>query len=99
THCAVVESVCGSTRGSIRHLWRVGVARSRSCEYSAAPDRSDRLMPSTDAKQLVDLAERMGIPTEDAVQRVIMRIVDGPTRPTPPHARRSHCDTRLPVMS
>ena len=32
-------------------------------------------MTPTDARQLVELAERMGIPTEDAVQRVIMRIV------------------------
>ena len=50
-------------------------------------------MTSTDAKALVNLAERMGIPTEDAVQRVVMRIVDEATRPMPPHATRSHRDT------
>jgi hypothetical protein len=72
-------SARASTGGSASPLCRVRVARRLTLRYAdAAPDRSDLLMTSTDAKQLVNLAKRMGIPTEDAVQRVMMRMVDPP---------------------
>jgi hypothetical protein len=56
-------------------------------------------MTSTDAKELINLAERMGIPTEDVVHRVIVRIVDEATRAVPQYATRSSPEIRRPATS
>ena len=57
-----------------RSLFRYGT-RGASADEAYANTRSERLlMTSTDAKELVNLAERMGIPTEDAVHRVVLRM-------------------------
>src|SRR5205807_1336806 len=77
TQYAAVESAASPPRFDTTSL--AGRNRPQPKLRLQRSTRSERLlMTPTDAKQLVRLAERMGIPTEDAVQRVVMRMIDRP---------------------